>query len=324
MSPEDKIKQLAEEAGFQLCGIASMAQAPTGLTNLTGWLAQGRHAGMAWMERQAEKRLDPTKILPSAKSLICVGLVYNTAHPYSTDVFPMNGRTQTRPAGTEGKGWISRYAWGDDYHSLMEQKLADFERMVKAELDDDAEYRSYSDTGPISEKEWAAASGIGWKGKHTNLISAEHGSWFFLGEILTSLELEPDAPARDLCGNCTRCIDACPTIAITAPYELDARRCLSYLSIEHKGPVPDEFASAFGANVYGCDICQDVCPWNGKRVLGHDPAFEPRPGLYLPDLAELAAMDETAFSERFKGSAMKRTKHAGLQRNVALATPPKD
>lgn len=319
MSPEDKIKQLAEEAGFQLCGIASLSQAPAGLGHLTGWLEQGRHGGMGWMERQAEKRLDPTKILPGAKSLICVGLVYNTAHPYSTDVFPMEGRVQTRPKGTEGKGWISRYAWGDDYHKVMEKKLAAFEAAVKAELDDDAQYRSYSDTGPISEKEWASATGLGWRGKHTNLINQEHGSWFFLGELLTSLELVPDQPARDLCGTCTKCIDACPTVAITAPYELDARRCLSYLSIEHKGPVPEEFAASFGANVYGCDICQDVCPWNHKRLTGHEAAFEPRPGLMMPDLDELAALDEAAFNERFKGSAMRRTKHAGLQRNIALA-----
>jgi epoxyqueuosine reductase len=320
LNPEQKVKQLAREAGFDLCGVASLSQPPERLGALIPWLERGQHGSMAWLERQAEKRLDPAKILPGARSLISVGLVYNTAHPYSTDLFPLDGRRQTRPASMEGRAWVSRYAWGDDYHDVMQAKLAGFERALREQLDAQAGFRSYSDTGPISEKAWAAAAGLGWQGKHTNVINRELGSWFFLGEVLSTLDLQPDAPAADHCGSCTRCLDACPTQALT-PYQLDATRCLSYLSIEVKGELPAHLGGVLGANVYGCDICQDVCPWNGKRVLGHEPAFEPRPGLLAPRLDWVDQLGDIEFSEAFRHSAMKRTKRSGLQRNSRLSRP---
>ncbi|HTA16389.1 MAG TPA: tRNA epoxyqueuosine(34) reductase QueG [bacterium] len=319
MDPEEKIKRLAYEAGFELCGIASLASPPEALKELKTWLALGRQADMAWMERQAEKRLDPGKVLSGARSLICVGLIYNTGRPYSTDVFPMEGRTQTRPEGSESKGWIARYAWGEDYHSVMARKLAVLEHGLRTEIDGLAGYRSYCDTGPVSEKVWAAAAGLGWQGKNTNLINRKVGSWFFLAEILSTLDLAPDPPALDHCGTCTRCLDACPTQAFPKAYELDAGRCLSYLTIEKRGELPQELLESVGANVYGCDICQDVCPWNHTRVLGREAAFEARPGLMAPDLAELETMDDAAFAARFKDSAIKRTKAAGLRRNAAVA-----
>jgi epoxyqueuosine reductase len=316
---EARIKEAARDAGFELCGIASLAAPPAHLDALVPWLDKGLHGSMAWMERQAAKRLDPTKIMPGARSLICVGLVYNTDHPYSTDVFPMDGRTQTRGAGTQDQAWISRYAWGEDYHRVMERKLEALRKALQP-LHPGATFRAYADTGPISEKAWAAQAGLGWQGKHTNVINQDLGSWFFLGELLTDLQLQPDAPANDLCGSCTRCIDACPTQALTS-YQLDATRCLSYLSIELKGDLPQHLGSALGANVYGCDICQDVCPWNRGRVLAQEPAFEPRPGLVAPSLQDLAGMDDDDFNLRFQHSAMRRTKAAGLRRNIQAARP---
>ena len=323
MAAEALVKQAALEAGFELCGIASLGSPPAHLQALVPWLEKGLHGSMAWMERQADKRLDPAKIMPGAKSLICVGLVYNTDHPYSTDLFPLHGRTQTRGAGAEDRAWISRYAWGEDYHRVMERKLAALQKALEL-AHPQARFRAYADTGPISEKAWAAAAGLGWQGKHTNVINQDLGSWFFLGELLTDLDLPADPPARDLCGTCTRCLDACPTQAFTQAYELDATRCLSYLSIELKGAVPAEFHAAFGANAYGCDICQDVCPWNRGRIVGHEGAFEPGPGLMGPRLDDLENLDDAGFAERFRGSAIRRTKAAGLRRNVALARPTPD
>ena len=322
MDAEARIKQAAQEAGFQLCGIASLAAPPARLEALVPWLEKGLHGSMAWMERQAEKRLAPAKILPGARSLICVGLVYNTDHPYSTDLFPMDGRRQVRDNAGD-QVWISRYAWGEDYHKVMGRKLKALERALAA-LHPAAAFRAYADTGPISEKAWAARAGLGWQGKHTNVINQDLGSWFFLGELLTDLDLLPDPPARDLCGTCTRCLDACPTQAFTQAYELDAKRCLSYLSIEHKGAVPEEFQAAFGANAYGCDICQDVCPWNRGRVLGTDTAFEPKPGLMAPNPMDLGALDDAGFAERFRDSAIRRTKATGLRRNLDLTRHKSD
>lgn len=305
MNAEENIKQLALDAGFDLCGIASLASPPAHLTHLNSWLERGLQGELGWMQRQAEKRLDPTRVLEGAKSMICVGLLYNTAHPYSTD------------PEAEGKAWVSRYAWGEDYHEVLGRKLKAFEDELK-KLAPTARFLSYVDTGPISEKAWAAQAGLGWQGKHTNLINQAKGSWFFIGELLCDLELTPDQPVADLCGTCTRCLDACPTQAFTQAYELDAKRCLSYLSIEQKGDIPQEFQTAMGYNLYGCDICQDVCPWNRARITGNEAAFEPRPGLLLPDANELAQLSDTDFSARFKGSAMKRSKATGLRRNAAV------
>jgi len=304
MNREAAIKQAALDAGFDLAGIASLRTPPPDLRRLDPWIQAGYHATMDWLPKQRDKRLDPTLVLPGAPSMLCVALIYNTDRPYSTEA--------------PGQAWVSRYAWGEDYHLVMERKLAALEARLHAELGVSFESRHYADTGPIAEKAWAAAAGLGWVGKHTNLINQEKGSWFFLGEILLTLDLEADPLAPDLCGTCTRCLDACPTQAFPEPGVLDARRCLSYLSIEHRGPLPAEFEAALGANVYGCDICQDVCPWNRGRVLSSEPAFQPRPGLQPVDLDALEALDQAGFSAFFKGSAMKRSKLEGLRRNAAL------
>ena len=302
---EAAFKQAALDCGFDLVGIASLAAPPPRLGQLVDWLEQGRQAGMGWMQRQAEKRLDPGRVLEGAKSMLCVGLVYNTQHPYSTQSDP-------------DKAWVSRYAWGDDYHEVMDQKLEALEARLKA-LAPEASFRRYCDTGPVSEKAWASQAGLGWQGKHTNLINKEKGSWFFLGEILMTLDLAPDEPAVDHCGTCSRCLDACPTQAFPKAYELDASKCISYLSIEKRGDLEPAEAQGLGRQVYGCDICQDVCPWNRGASLSQEPAFEPRPGLLAPDRAQLEAwltQDEATFAAAFQGSAMKRAKQAGLKRNA--------
>jgi epoxyqueuosine reductase len=237
--------------------------------------------------------------------VICVGLQYDTPHPYSTEAPPE-------------RGWLSRYAWGDDYHDVMKTMLD----QVVGHLRDAAgpfEARTYADTGPVVERAWAAAAGLGAWGKNTCLLHPEHGSWFFLGEIVTDLELTPDGLRVDMCGSCTACLEACPTGALPAPYVLDARRCISYLTIELKGPIPEPRREGVGRHVFGCDICQDVCPWNRKRRRRGGAPFEPRPGALAPDLADLAALDDGAFRERFGRSPVKRAKRRGLLRNVAVA-----
>jgi epoxyqueuosine reductase len=319
MRPETLIRRLALECGFDLCGIASLASPPESLQGLDAWLEQGHHAGMEWMRRQKERRLDPTKVLSNAHSFICLGLVYNTSKPLSTDVFPLAGRRPTTPAGSESRGWISRYAWGTDYHRIFETRLAELSRAIRLNLDASATFLPFCDAGPIAEKAWAARSGLGWQGKHTNLIHREKGSWFFLGELLTDLELEPDEPEPDRCGACTRCLDACPTKALVRPYVLDARLCLSYRTIEHRGDFPEAWSGESTPNVFGCDICQDVCPWNRRRLPGSVAEFEPREGLFAPDLQALSRITEDELSGPLHDSPLKRAKAAGLRRNAAAA-----
>jgi epoxyqueuosine reductase len=300
---ESQIKSLALSHGFDLAGIASLSQAPENLKRYPEWLAAGYAGEMAYLERQKDKRLDPELVLPGAKSMICLGLIYNTDKPYSIDV---------------KQPWISRYAWGDDYHELIWAKLAKLEAAIRELIPGSFEMKSYCDTGPVSEKAWAAAAGLGWVGKHTNLINSEKGSWFFLSEILTTLELSPDQAAPDLCGTCRKCLDACPTGAFPEAYTLDATRCISYLTIEKRGPIPAEFHDAIGLNLYGCDICQDACPWNHWKITGNEPAFQAREQNWDPDVEKLANITDEEFSRLYNGSAIKRTKAEGMRRNAAI------
>jgi epoxyqueuosine reductase len=259
---------------------------------------------MDYLTSQVAKRSDLRAAFPWAQSMLCVGLQYDTPHPYSTEV-------------GEG-GWIARYAWGDDYHDVMTRRLRGLGERLVAEIGP-FRWRAYVDTGPIVERAYAAAAGLGAWGKNTCLLDPEHGSWFFLGEIVTDLDLAADAPRPDLCGSCTACLEACPTGALPAPFVLDATRCISYLTIEVKGPLPEEQRPDLGRHVFGCDICQDVCPWNRKRRHHGSSDFEPRPGALAPDLATLASLDPEAFRERFRKSPVKRAKRRGLLRNVAVA-----
>jgi epoxyqueuosine reductase len=299
-----RARALALEAGFDLAGVAS-ADAPRELAFFREWIARGYAGEMAYLTSQRERRADVRAALPWARSLVCVGLQYDTTGPYSTE------------ADTD-RGWIARYAWGEDYHDVVKARLEDLRARLAAELGP-MQSRVYVDTGPVVERAYAAAAGLGAWGKNTCLLHPEHGSWFFLGEVITDLEMAPDAPRTDMCGSCTACLEACPTGALVAPYVLDARRCISYLTIELKGAIPEEHRGAMGRHAFGCDICQDVCPWNRKRRKAGDVAFEPREGLMAPDLDALAMLDEEAFRERFRRSPLKRAKRRGLLRNVCVA-----
>ncbi len=299
-----RVKALAREVGFDLVGVARV-DTPPRLDFLSEWLERGLAAGMTWMAAQATKRLEITSAFPWARSLVSVGLQYDTPHPLSTEAPPE-------------RGWISRYAWGDDYHEVLDALLGRLAARL-AEVAGPFTSRRYVDTGPISEKAWAHAAGLGAWGKNTCLLHPEHGSFFFLGELVTDLDLPADTPMGDLCGRCRACLDACPTGALPEPFVLDARRCISYLTIEERGPIPEDLRGGLGRHVFGCDICQDVCPWNRKRRHRGSSAFEPREGLLAPDLAELSTLSVEAFRERFRRSPVKRTKRRGLLRNVAIA-----
>ena len=269
MPLKQTLKQKAIEIGFDMAGIAP-AGAWKDLEFARRWVEQGFGGEMQYLENP--RRHDPRLILSSAQSVICVGLVYNTPFPYSTEVAGMPSSEEPEAAHSPSSrrevphAWVSRYAWGRDYHEIMRSKLEELRKAIE-ELAPDTETRVYVDTGPIVERAFARYSGIGWTGKNTCLINSSKGSWFFLGVILTSLALEPDLPAPDRCGSCTRCLDACPTGALTAPYVMDASRCIAYLNIELKGPIPEQFREKIGSNLFGCDICQDVCPWNRRQKV---------------------------------------------------------
>jgi epoxyqueuosine reductase len=264
MRLESIIKQHALEAGFDLAGIAP-ASAHKDLEFLSQWVDKGFGGEMHYLADP--KRENPRKVLPSVKSIICVGLIYNTPFPYSTGIsdLPQGGddphSNDTPKREMHSHAWISRYAWGKDYHAIMRSRLEQLRRAIEG-LAPDVETRVYVDTGPIVERAFARISGIGWMGKNTCLINEQKGSWFFLGVILTNLELELDLAAPDRCGSCTRCLDACPTGALVEPYVMEASRCISYFNIELRGAIPEEYRTAIGRNIFGCDICQDVCPWN--------------------------------------------------------------
>jgi epoxyqueuosine reductase len=298
-----RVKQKALDLGFARVGIAPAGPLAEEGARLGEWLARGYQGSMHWMERTVEKRTDLGRVLPDARSVIAVALNYYTGVPHESRV---------------GTGKISRYAWGDDYHDIVGGKLGEFCAWLLQECPG-CSVRPYVDTGPVMDKVWAQRAGIGWEGKHTNVITTDHGSWVFLGEILTTLDLEPDEPAVDRCGTCTLCIEACPTGAIVQPYVVDSNLCLSYLTIEHRGPLEGEITGQFDGWIYGCDICQDVCPWNRKfGSATADERFAPREGNARPDLHAWRSMDQAAFSARFKGSPVKRTRLEGLLRNIRI------
>ena len=298
-----EIKCLAHECGFELAGIARAEPLPDDSRRYLDWVDRGMAGAMGYLtDRRAHVRTDPQLLLPSARSIISVGKLYNGPEPRSTE------------AVDSGRGWISRYAWGEDYHDVLRRGL----EQLATRLGPDHEYKICVDTAPLLERSYAREAGLGWIGKNTCLINQEIGSWVFLGEILTSLEIEPDSPAPDRCGTCTRCIEACPTQAIAPQgYEIDARRCIPYFTIELHGAAPEQMRAAIGQHVFGCDICQDVCPWNSRAPLAEEPAFEPRH--FAPPLDELAALSEDEFRSRFQGSPVLRPKYAGFLRNVAVA-----
>ncbi len=357
-----RIKQCARDAGFELCGIATVRDFVE-LQVFPAWIADGKHGEMKYMEARDQtgelKRSSLAQVVPWARSVIVCALNYNTAHPYSTQV-------QKEDAN---RGWISRYAWSrEDYHDAVMRRLLNMEDELRGMVDatdvfrlrgqvpqglkpaffpalngtakavpcpkpisetssndrrrgtgDSLQLRSYVDTGPLIERVYAKYAGIGWIGKNTCIINQQLGSWLFLGVILTSLELAADLPAPDRCGTCTRCITACPTQAIVAPGELDARLCISYLTIEKRGEIPDELRAGMGRHVFGCDICQDVCPWNRKAPVTSAAEFEPREGLVNPALDWLAEMQPEEFRAIFRGSPIRRAKLSGLRRNAVLA-----
>ncbi len=306
------VKDAAREAGFDLAGIASVHEFPE-LARFPEWIAAGRSGEMKYLESRDDagnlRRASLKSAFPWARSVVVCSVNYNTAHPYSTNV------------NQPGHGWISRYAWSrEDYHESVLRRLREVETKLKDFCAGDVpETRAYVDTGPIVERVYAKYAGVGWLGKNTCLINQQIGSWLFLGVIITSLELSPDLPAPDRCGTCTRCIEACPTNAIVAPYELDSNKCISYLTIEKRGPIPEELRAGIGHQVFGCDICQDVCPWNRKAPATDKPEFQPREGLVNPALAWLAEISQEEFRETFRGSPVKRGKWSGLRRNTLIA-----
>lgn len=294
------IKSIARELGFSFCGIARAAFLEEEAPRLEQWLKEGNHGTMKWMENHFDKRLDPRVLVPGAKSVVSV--LYN----YFPDRAPSDPDTPK----------ISRYAFGEDYHDVIRDKLKEFLFRIREELGD-VEGRVFVDSAPVMDKAWAVRSGLGWQGKHTNLINKGHGSYFFIAELIINLDLDPDGPAMDHCGSCTACIDACPTDAIVAPYILDASKCISYLTIELREAIPDEFKGKMEGWAFGCDICQEVCPWNRFSMPHSEPRFSTG---RAPDLsaAEWREMTREVFDEVFTNSAVTRTGFEGLMRNLAF------
>jgi epoxyqueuosine reductase len=309
------VVERARGLGFDLCGVAP-AEDFEELARLPEWLEKGFGGEMHYLEDP--RRQSPGRVLEGARSLIVCALNYNTKCPYSTEAAARSG-SEDAP-----RGWISRYAWGDDYHVVLGGKLRELLAALREEFVQPFEARAYVDTGPLVERLAARYAGLGWLAKNTCLIHPQLGSWLFLGVIVTTLDLAPtlgtgEGPSPDLCGNCTLCIDACPTDALVEPYVLDARRCISYLTIEYRGVIPVEMREAMGRHIFGCDICQDVCPWNGKARVGALAGFAPREGLFAPELERLAAMTQEEYSAKFRKSAVRRAKWSGLVRNACVA-----
>ncbi|MGH7207203.1 MAG: tRNA epoxyqueuosine(34) reductase QueG [Nitrospiraceae bacterium] len=327
MTLSEAIKQEARGLGFDAVGISRVAGLQSSASNsqptplppypatplsrllfnrLADWLQRGYHGTMDWMERDPARRADPQQALSGCRSVISLGMNYYTPH-----------RADERP----GYGRIARYAWGEDYHEVLKQRLDQLEGRIRT-LAPGAETRWYVDTGPVMEKAWAQQAGLGWVGKHSNLVSPRYGSWLVLGEILTTIDLDPDEPGTDLCGSCTLCLRACPTGAITEPYVVDARKCISYLTIELHRPgdeIPTELTPKLGNRIFGCDDCLDICPYNVNASPTMERTFQPSPLTLAPQLTALSELSERAFSATFHRSPIRRAKHSGFLRNVRIA-----
>ena len=299
-----ELKQEAARLGFEACGIAHAQQLDEEARRLEQWLLEGRHGTMSWMERNFDKRIDPRRLVDGAESVISV--LHNYYQPDHHADHPEAGK-------------ISRYAWGDDYHDVMKDKLY----LLYHWLDERVggiSGRAFVDSAPVMDKAWAARSGLGWQGKHSNLLTREMGSYFFIGELIVDVPLPEDTPTEDYCGSCTRCIDACPTDAIYEPYAVDANRCISYQTIEDPtGEVPEALQPDFDNWIFGCDICQDVCPWNKFKKTTQEPRYLPREGVTETELHEWAELDLETFRERFEGTPVTRASYEGFQQNVRRA-----
>ncbi|QFT76500.1 tRNA epoxyqueuosine(34) reductase QueG [Erythrobacter sp. THAF29] len=308
----ERLEKQARELGFVAFGVASAKEDPVRAARLEEWLGEGHHGTMEWMETRAHHRRSPQGLWPEARSVIALGMSYAPA------------RDPMALAGLSDRARISVYAQGKDYHDVLKKRLKALARWLIAE-EPEAQVKVFVDTAPVMEKPLGEAAGIGWQGKHTNLVSAEHGSWLFLGAIYTTLDLSLSQPHRDQCGSCQACLDACPTDAFPTPYTIDARRCISYLTIEHKGPVVEEFREAMGNRIYGCDDCLAVCPWNKFASSAHSMReFLPRGELVAPRLSELLALDDAGFRAFFSGSPIKRIGRDRFVRNCLYAAGNSD
>ena len=300
-----QIKEAAQRLGFELVGISPMRPAPHE-QSFAQWLREGLAGNLDYMQRTESLRRDPRELVPWAVSIISVGMNYYSGY--------------SRPVeSSESRGWISRYAWGDDYHNLMKGKLEALLESIGQFHDGNIQGKAFVDSGPVLERDFAGIAGLGWIGKNTHLISPKKGSWFFLGELFVDLPLAYDRPIRDRCGRCDLCLKACPTGAFVGPYVLDARRCISYLTIELKDWMPRSLRPLVGNHIFGCDICQEVCPYNVKALPTAEIAFQPRSGLHAPELIAFLSLSEAEFRQRFRASPILRAKRRGFLRNVAVA-----
>jgi epoxyqueuosine reductase len=303
--PKALIREQALALGFDAIGFAPASQSDRARRGLVDFLAQGLQGDMGWLAARSDERADPRRLWPDARSVIVLAMNYGPAE----DPLPL--------LEVRDRGAISVYARGKDYHELVKSRLKALARILVERLGPSV--KVFVDTAPVMEKPLGEAAGLGWQGKHTNLVSRAHGSWLFLGEIFTDLALEPDAAEEDHCGQCRRCLDICPTGAFPAPYKLDARRCISYLTIEHKGHIPRELRAAMGNRIYGCDDCLAICPWNKFASASRHDAFWPRAEITAPRLADLAELDDPSFRQLFAGTAVKRTGRDRFLRNVLIA-----
>jgi epoxyqueuosine reductase len=300
------IKQRAQELGFFYCGISKAGFLEEEAPRLETWLKNGSHGKMSYMENYFDERLDPRRLVPGAKSVVSLLLNYSPE--------------ETQPADTYQ---VSKYAYGQDYHHVIKAKLRELHHFIQEQIGE-VDGRAFVDSAPVLDKAWAKQSGLGWVGKNTNLINPKSGSFFFIAELILDLELEADGPIKDYCGTCTRCLDACPTNAITEPYVVDGSKCISYFTIELKEQIPQEVRGQFGNWIFGCDICQDVCPWNRFSKPHQEPAFQPHPDLPRMKKQDWEEITEEVFRTIFKGSAVKRTKFEGLKRNIRFVAGESD